>query len=126
LKLYLDTSVLVTALTYEASTQRVQDWLGTQDPTSLHISYWVETEFSSALAMKIRTGQLTLDMRAVSLSDYEYLKTHSLTMADVKPSHFLAAAKLADNFEHALRAPRSRCIAFGHCDRNRRNTVHTR
>jgi uncharacterized protein len=105
LKLYLDTSVLVTALTSESATPRVQDWLEAQEPSSLHISLWVETEFSSALSMKIRMGELTLDMRAVSLSDFENMKTHSLTLTDLKSSHFLAAAKLADNFALALRAP---------------------
>jgi uncharacterized protein len=83
LKIYLDTSVLVTALTSESATPRIQDWLEAQEPSSLHISLWVETEFSSALSMKIRKGELTLDMRAVSLSDFEDMKTHSLTLTDL-------------------------------------------
>jgi uncharacterized protein len=68
------------------------------------ISYWVETEFSSALAMKLRTGQMSPEMRAVSLSDFAFLRKYSLTMISIRQSHFLAAAKLADNAALGLRA----------------------
>ncbi len=103
--LYLDTSVLVAALTNEPSTQRVQDWLESQDPLSLLISYWVETEFSAALAMKTRMGQITPEMRSVSLSDFAYLKAHALNVVDIKQSHFLAAARMTDTISFGLRAP---------------------
>ena len=42
--LYLDTSVLVSALTHEAASQHVQSWLHRQDATKLAISEWVSTE----------------------------------------------------------------------------------
>ena len=55
--------------------------------------------------MKMRMGLLTPEMRAVSQSDFLALKSHSLTMTAIKPAHFIAAARLADNVALALRAP---------------------
>jgi predicted nucleic acid-binding protein len=55
---YLDTSVIVAALLNEAATSRIQDWLAAQEAGSTAISDWVVTEFSSALAVKLRTGQI--------------------------------------------------------------------
>ncbi|MGB5096270.1 MAG: type II toxin-antitoxin system VapC family toxin, partial [Porticoccaceae bacterium] len=56
--LYVDTSILVAALTREPATGRMQAWLADQAAGVLAISEWVLTEFSVAMSVKVRTGQL--------------------------------------------------------------------
>lgn len=68
LMLYLDTSLLVAALTSETRTSFVQQWLEDQDPEELAVSDWVVAEFSSALSIKLRTGQIGPAHRADALA----------------------------------------------------------
>ena len=55
---YVDTSLLVAALLNEKGTAVAQRWLGDQPAGELAVSDWVITEFSAALSMKLRTGEL--------------------------------------------------------------------
>lgn len=56
--LYLDASVVVAAFVQEPATKRVQTFLERSGAETLAISGWVLTEFSSALALKVRVGQI--------------------------------------------------------------------
>jgi predicted nucleic acid-binding protein len=101
---YVDTSVLVAALTNEVHSRQAQDWLARQDPAELLISDWVITEFSSALSLKLRTGSIGLDHRRQALGLFRTLLTDTLTTIEVLPSHFVMAARLADQHKLGLRA----------------------
>lgn len=101
---YLDTSVLVAALTNEAQTARMQAWLGAQNPEQLTISDWVVTEFSAALSIKLRTGQLQAHHRADALAMFTRLAAESLVVAPISSGHFRIAARFADQYALGLRA----------------------
>jgi predicted nucleic acid-binding protein len=102
--LYLDTSLLVAALTNETETRRMQNWLDQQDVDELAISDWVATEFSSALSIKLRTGQIGAVHRADGLALFTRLVTDSLTIVAVSRLQFRTAARFADQYELGLRA----------------------
>ena len=96
--------MLVSALTNEGATGRVQAWLSLQDPAALLISEWVVTEFSSALSIKLRTGQFLARDRAKAAGLFARLKAESLTVVPITRDHFLAAALLVDQYDIGLRA----------------------
>jgi predicted nucleic acid-binding protein len=102
--LYLDTSLLVAALTNEPETGRMQTWLGQQPLEDLAISDWVATEFSSALSIKLRSGQIGADDRAEALATFTRLATDSLTIVPVSRLQFRTAARFADQHRLGLRA----------------------
>ena len=100
--LYLDTSLLVAALTNETETGRMQAWLGEQEPSGLAISDWVITEFSAALSMKLRSGQIEAIHRADALAMFTRLSVDSFTI--LLTLQFRTAARFADQHALGLRA----------------------
>jgi uncharacterized protein len=101
--LYVDTSIIVSALTNEADTALSQVWLAKQETSELTISDWTTTEFASALSIKLRTGALGADARAAALSAFTRL-AESFGTLPVGREDFRAAARFADQSELNLRA----------------------
>jgi predicted nucleic acid-binding protein len=99
--LYLDTSLLVAALTNETETERMQRWLGQQAEDDLAISDWVVTEFSSALSIKLRAGHIEPAHRADALAMFARLTTDNFLVVPVARLQFRTAARFAD--QHGLR-----------------------
>jgi uncharacterized protein len=100
---YLDTSVLVAALTREPRTADMQAWLASQTADTLCISEWVITEFSSALSMKIRMDLLTPNERATVLTAFATLREEALITLPVATMDYRISAPFADHHASGLR-----------------------
>ena len=100
---YVDTSVVVSLLTLEPSSESVAAWFSglAEMPVS---SDWLLTEFSSAISIKLRTGQLSgVAARAVH-REFERLTSSGLRLAPVSRAAFKAAADIARAHGQGLRS----------------------
>ena len=102
---YVDTSVLVSALTTEPHTERAQRTLAGGKTNDFAISEWTITEFSSALSQKLRIGTIDLQVRAAGLEALGIMIAQSLTLLSVTSAHFRTAVRFADQYRLGLRAP---------------------
>jgi predicted nucleic acid-binding protein len=102
--LYLDTSVLVSALTNEPASGRVDSFLEGLLPRAAVISEWSIAEFSAALSIKARIREISASYRNHALSRFRRMITESMTLLPVHGHHFRMAASLADQHKVGLRA----------------------
>jgi len=92
---YCDTSVLVALLTSEPATPTVKRWFADLDSPMVSAD-WSMVEFHSAIAIKMRTGQLTEAQAAATLELIEQLGAGGLRWVPVSRSAFRTAATLVD------------------------------
>ena len=88
----------------------IQDWLAEQREARLHVSDWTVTELSSAMALKVRTGQFDLKQRATALAIASRWVVESFTLLPITSSHFRTAARFADQHKLGF-APAMPCIS---------------
>lgn len=101
---YLDTSVLVAALTDEPGSPDAQAWLASRPSGDLHTSDWTRTEFHAAIALKQRTRQIDTAEAERANSSFARLLVESLAIVEVNRSDFLLSARLIVTSKAALRA----------------------
>ena len=101
---YIDTSVLVAALTREIATAQALAWLDSRVAGEVAISEWVVTEFSAALSIKVRRGDIDATGQAAALATFSRLVADSLEVLPIADRHFRRAASFADRALLGLRA----------------------
>lgn len=100
---YVDTSVIVALLTAESGTAKVTKWYAAQNeaPTC---SDWLLTEFASAIAMKVRTKQISEATAKSVRKEFSVLAAGGLRVVPVSRAAFGRAATLTAAHQHGLRA----------------------
>jgi predicted nucleic acid-binding protein len=101
---YLDTSVVVAALTEETASRRVDGWLGRLAPHDAAISEWVIAEFSAALSIKVRNRQISVAHHDQALDAFRRMIAETFRLLSVQGHHFRTAARFADDYKAGLRA----------------------
>ena len=104
MKLYIDTSLLVALLTNEAASETAADWLRAVEGEALTVSDWVVAEFSSAVSLKVRTGQIDEGGRSAARRLLAGLLRDSLDVSAIVPIDFAAAGRFCDDASLGLRA----------------------
>lgn len=101
--IYVDTSVIVALLTVEPRTQDMTAWYaGLRDTPTC--SDWLRTEFSSALSIKLRTGQVSESNAKRVREEFELLTEGGLRIVPVSRSAYWRAAEMVSLHGHGLRA----------------------
>ena len=102
--IYCDTSLLVAALVPEPETESVQRWLEQQAADQLATSDWGLTEFSSAIALKARRGDIPADRKSDVLTQWQIMVAERLILLPVPASAFALAARYCEMSASSLRA----------------------
>lgn len=102
--IYLDASVVVSAITNEQHTSDALRWIGRQAADDLCISQWVSTEVASALSLKVRRGQLPVDEKMTAWGGYRRMIDDGLQILPIRDVHFQSANEMIWNWPDGLRA----------------------
>jgi predicted nucleic acid-binding protein len=98
---YIDTSVLVSAVSAEVGTRAVLEWLETAEDVS--VSDWLMTEAVAALSQKQRMGVISAAEGVGALAALRRHVEGAFQSLPVTQEDFRAAAKFAERAETGLR-----------------------
>ncbi len=100
---YVDTSALVPAFIHEPMSEAVLAWIETSGER-LVVSEWAIAEFSSAAAIKVRTGEIASAMAKKARARFLDFAQDHCSIAVPQRAEFRRAAELAGDPDLKLRA----------------------
>jgi predicted nucleic acid-binding protein len=110
-KLYLDTSVLVAILIRDLFTERAYRYLNTETP-SLIVSDYAAAEFASAVARRVRMGEITGEAARATFATFDGLAPRTVARIETSPADIKAAEGFLRRLDLTLRAPDAVNIAI--------------
>ncbi|MGC1388662.1 MAG: type II toxin-antitoxin system VapC family toxin [Steroidobacteraceae bacterium] len=103
MSIYLDTSAAVPLFVPEPASDRVAAWLEVCADTLVSAD-WILTEFASALAIKVRRGELLQKHAAAAWENFGIFSQSGLRLVPVTRATFMHAAQLVRSIRVELRA----------------------
>jgi len=101
--IYLDTSAAVPMFVPEPSSPAIEAWFeSSAEP--LVSSDWIVTEFSSALSIKVRQGEISAKQAQAAWKDFDAFCASGLRLLPVSRKAFAEAARMARNAASGLRS----------------------
>lgn len=101
--IYVDTSVLVALLANESTAQIIRQWYVEDDSQVFVTADWTLTEFSSAISLKERTGQVTTKQANAINKIFSDFLDGGIRLAEVSRHAFWHSAQLIQTIQ-GLRA----------------------
>jgi len=118
---YLDTSLVVAALIREPGTEAAKVYLSSIGDGFMLATRWTATEFSSALAAKVRLRHITEEEQTAALAMFRRFTASRLRLMDIEARDFDTAAALCDQSSTPLRVGDALHLAA--CKRTRARLV---
>ena len=111
MSLYLDASVLVALFTSDALTARADAWLRARQPVVI-VSDFAAAEFASAIARRVRTGELTADDARGVFATFDDWTARVAGRVETSPADVSTAAAYLRRLDLTLRTPDALNIAI--------------
>ena len=114
MKAYIDTSILAGAYCKEPDSERAQHILQNCEPA---ISSLTRLEFSSSIAKKLRTKNLTKSEAALVVSQFHaHIREGVFEILPIRESHYALANDWVDSFATSLRTLDALHLALAHAN----------
>lgn len=111
MSVYLDASVLVALFTHDAMSAQADAFLRSRAEVVI-VSDFAAAELASAIARKVRMGNLSVEQAQAAFSDFDAWMVRSVECSRLLPADIAVAATFLRRLNLSLRAPDAMNIAI--------------